>query len=59
MSELELHTSRSIEEIEENFRNIDLLACLKDTMEDITAYQRGEEVPGLVVHERSLVAKLQ
>lgn len=54
MNELRIETSLSMEEIEENTRNIDLLAGLQDTLEEIKAYQRGEEVPGLVVHERTL-----
>lgn len=54
MNELRIETSLSMEEIEENTRNIDLLAGLQDTLEDIKAWKRGEEVPGLVVHERSL-----
>ena len=54
MDELILETSLTPEEIAENFKNFDLTASLEQTLKDIEAYQRGEEVPGLIVHERSL-----
>lgn len=54
MDELILETSLTPEEIAENFKNFDLTAALQETLEDIKAYHRGEEVPGMVVHERTL-----
>lgn len=54
MDELRLETSLSMEEIEENTKDIDLLAGLQDTLDEIKAWKRGEEVPGMVVHERTL-----
>lgn len=55
MDELQVKTSLSMEEIEENTKDIDLLAGLQDTLEEIKAWRRGEEVPGLVIHERTLL----
>ena len=55
MDELRLETSLSMEEIEENTKDIDLLAGLKSTLEEVKAWKRGEEVPGLVVHDRTLL----
>lgn len=54
MEDLILETSLTPEEIKENFKNFDLTATLEETLDEITAYQHGEEVPGLVVHERTL-----
>ena len=54
MKELILKTPLSMEEIKENFRNFDLDAALQEALDAIDAYHRGEEGPGLVVHERSL-----
>lgn len=54
MADLVLKTSLSMEELEDNFKNFDLFSELKQSLEEALAYQRGEEVPGLVVHERSL-----
>lgn len=54
MSDLVLETPLTPEEIQENFKDFDLFSNLKQGLEDALAYQRGEEVPGLVVHERSL-----
>ena len=54
MDELQVKTSLSMEEIEENTKDIDLLAGLQDTLEEIKAWKRGEEIPGLIIHERTL-----
>jgi len=54
MDDLILETSLTPEEIKENFKNFDLTAALEETLDEITAHQRGEEVPGMVVHERTL-----
>lgn len=57
MSDLILETSLSVEEMEAAERSInetDLLAGLQSTLEEAKAWKRGEEVPGLVVRERSL-----
>lgn len=54
MDDLILETSLTPEEIKENFNNFDLTVALEETLDEITAYQHGEEVPGLVVHERTL-----
>ena len=53
MYELILETSLTPEEIEENFKGFDLTAALQDAVEDIRAWNRGEEVPGMVIHERT------
>ena len=54
MDELKFETPLSVDEIEENFKDFDLFSSLKEGLEEALAYQRGEEVPGLVVHERTL-----
>lgn len=54
MDELRVKTPLTIEEVEENFKDFDLFTSLKEGLEDALAYQRGEDVPGLVVHERTL-----
>ncbi len=54
MDELILRSSLTPEEIAENFKDFDLTAALHDTLDEIEAYQRGEDVPGMVVHERTL-----
>ena len=54
MDELQLKTTLSMEEIEENTKDIDLLAGLQSTLKEVKAWKRGEEVPGLVIHERTL-----
>lgn len=54
MDDLILETSLTPEEIAENFKKFDWEAAMQITLDEIDAYQRGEEVPGLVVHERTL-----
>lgn len=54
MDELVLETSLTPEEIAENFKSFDLTAALDETLREIKAWKRGEDVPGLVVHERTL-----
>lgn len=54
MDELRFETPLSVEEIEENFKDFDLFSSLKESLEEALAYQRGEEVPGLIVHKRML-----
>ena len=54
MDELRFETPLSVEEIEENFKDFDLFSSLKESLEEALAYQRGEEVSGLIVHERTL-----
>lgn len=54
MDELKFETPLSMEEVEQNFKDFDLFSSLKEGLEDALAYQRGEEVPGIVVHERTL-----
>ncbi len=54
MDDLALETSLTPEEIEENFKDLDLTAALQETLDEITAYRRGEDVPGMVVHARTL-----
>ncbi len=54
MDDLILETSLAPEEIEENFKDFDFFSSLKEGLEDALAYQRGEDVPGIVVHERTL-----
>lgn len=54
MDDLRLETPLTMEEIDENTRDIDLLDGLEGTLEEIKAWKRGEEVPGLVVHDRTL-----
>ena len=54
MDDLILETSLTPKEITENFKGFDLFSSLKEGLEDALAYQLGEEVPGLVVHKRTL-----
>ena len=54
MGDLRLETPLSMEEIEANFKDFDLFSNIEEGLKAALAYQRGEEVPGLVVHERSL-----
>ena len=54
MDDLVLETTLTPEEIEENFKGFDLTAALQEALEDINAWNRGEDVPGMVVHERTL-----
>ncbi len=54
MSDLILETSLTPEEMQENFKDFDLFSSLKEGLEDAVAYQRGEDVPGVIVHERTL-----
>ena len=54
MDELRFETPLSVKEIEENFKDFDPFSSLKESLEEALAYQRGEEVPGLIVHERTL-----
>lgn len=54
MADLCFETPLSMDEIEENFKDFDLTAALQETLDDINAWNRGEGVPGLVVHERTL-----
>ncbi len=53
MDELVLETPLSPEEIAENFKDFDLTSALQNTLEEIDAWKRGEEVP-IVVRERTL-----
>lgn len=53
MDDLILETPLTQDEIEENFRDFDLFSSLKHGLKEAVAYQRGEEVPGIVVHERT------
>jgi len=43
-----------MEEIEENFKDFDLFSSMEEGLKAALAHHRGEEVPGLVVHERTL-----
>lgn len=54
MANLRLETPLSMEEIEENFEDFDLFSSMEEGLEAALAHHRGEEVPGLVVHERTL-----
>lgn len=54
MSDLRLETPLSMEEIEENFKDFDLFSSMEEGLEVALSHQRGEEVPDLVVHERTL-----
>ena len=54
MSDLRFETPLSMEEIEENFKDFDLFSSMEEGFEAALAHNRGEEVPGLVVHERTL-----
>lgn len=54
MDELVIGTSLSMEEIEDNFKDFDLFSALEQSLGEALAYQRGEEVPGLAVHERTV-----
>ncbi len=53
MSDLRLETPLSMEEIEANFKDYDLFSSMEEGLEDALAHHRGEEVPGMVIHERT------
>lgn len=55
MADLCFETPLSMDEIEDNFKNFDLTAALDEAIRDIKAWNRGEDVPGLVIHERTLI----
>lgn len=54
MADLYLKTPLPMEKIAENFNDFDLFSSMEEGLKEAAAYQRGEEVPGLVVRERSL-----
>ena len=54
MDDLCFQSSLSMEEIEENFKDFDLFAVFMDSLEEVLAYTRGENPPGIIVHEREL-----
>ncbi len=46
---LTFHSSLSIEQIECNFADVDFYSELTAGLEQAIAYERGEEVPGILV----------
>lgn len=54
MDDLHLETPLSMEEVEENFKDFDLFSSMEEGLEAALAHHRGEEVPGLIVHERTM-----
>lgn len=54
MDDLILGTPLSQDEIEKNFKDFDLFSSLEQGLKEAVAYQHGEEVPGIIVHERTL-----
>ena len=57
MSDLVIETNLTEEEMEaaeQTISEADLLAGLQSTLEEINEWQRGKDVPGLVIRERSL-----
>lgn len=54
MKELCFKTSKSEEEIEEAFRDMDIFECLMQGLKEAVAYSRGEPAPGIMVRVYSL-----
>lgn len=54
MADLCFETPLSMDEIEENFKDFDLFSSMEEGLEAALAHHRSEEVPGLVIHERTL-----
>lgn len=54
MGDIVVKTSSAPEEIEENFKEFDLTAALKESLKAAIAYENGEPLPGTVVREYTL-----
>lgn len=54
MSELKLESSLSVEEVEENFKDVDFFSGLMDGLQDALSYAKGEPSEGTVARKRSL-----
>lgn len=54
MSELRLETSCSMEEIERNFKNVDVFSGIMDGLQEALAYKRGSAAAGTFARKRSL-----
>ena len=56
MSELKFESSLTIEEIEDNFKNIDFFSGLMEGLEEALAYTKGKASAETYVRKRSLPA---
>lgn len=54
MAALRFESPLSMDEIEESFQDFDLFSNMEEGLEAALAHHRGEDVPGLLVHERTL-----
>lgn len=54
MAELRFQSSLTMEEIEENFKNVDYFSCLMESLQEALAYAKGEPSPNTVVREVTL-----
>lgn len=46
MDELTLTSSLSMEEINENFKNIDFFSCIMDGLQEALSYKKGANMDG-------------
>lgn len=54
MAELRFQSSLTMEEIEENFKDVDYFSCLMESLQEALAYAKGEPSPNTVVREVTL-----
>lgn len=55
MADLCFESPLSMDEIEDNFKDFDLFSSMEEGLGAALAHHRGEDVPDLVVHERTLI----
>lgn len=54
MDELRFKTSLTMEEIEENFKDVDFFSGLMDGLQEALAYERGKAAADTIARKRSL-----
>ena len=53
MDDLILHTSLSMDEIENNFKDFNFFSAFTQSLEEAIRYEKGEPVPDTVVRYRA------
>lgn len=53
MADIIFKTSLSEEEMMKNFENVDILEELMQSLNDISAYEQGKFVEGIIISKRS------
>ena len=56
MAELRFESTLSIEEIEDNFKNVDFFSGIMDGLQEALAYEKGKAAADTFVRKRSLPA---